>query len=89
MVNKMTPRLAKWALAIAVLACMALALRHPTSATGVPAGEILFPDAGAIFVAGLTLRQAEAKVKDALRAYVRGKGLATDIPVPPERDLFR
>lgn len=40
-----------------------------------PAGEILFPDAGAVFVAGLTLRQAEAKVRDALRAYVRGKGL--------------
>ena len=40
-----------------------------------PAGEILFPDAGAVFVAGLTLREAEAKVREALRSYVRGKGL--------------
>ena len=40
-----------------------------------PAGEILFPDAGAVFVAGLTLREAEAKVRESLRSYVRGKGL--------------
>jgi len=40
-----------------------------------PAGEILFPDAGAVFVAGLTLREAEAKVRESLRLYVRGKGL--------------
>ncbi|HMI31255.1 MAG TPA: SLBB domain-containing protein [Candidatus Limnocylindrales bacterium] len=40
-----------------------------------PAGEILFPDAGAVFVAGLTLREAGAKVREALRSYVRGKGL--------------
>src|SRR3989441_4897649 len=40
-----------------------------------PAGEILFPDAGAVFVAGLTLREAEAKVRESLRSYVRGRGL--------------
>src|SRR6267378_8019920 len=40
-----------------------------------PAGEILFPDAGAVFVAGLTLREAEAKVRESLRTYVRGRGL--------------
>jgi protein involved in polysaccharide export with SLBB domain len=40
-----------------------------------PAGAILFPDAGAVFVAGLTLREAEAKVRESLRSYVRGKGL--------------
>jgi len=47
-----------------------------------PAGEILFPDAGAIPVAGLTLRQAEAKVREALRAYVRGKGLVFSLYRP-------
>ena len=47
-----------------------------------PAGEILFPDAGAVFVAGLTLRQADARVRDALRAYVRGKGLVFSLYRP-------
>jgi protein involved in polysaccharide export with SLBB domain len=47
-----------------------------------PAGEILFPDAGAVFVAGLTLREAETKVRDALRAYVRGKGLVFSLYRP-------
>ncbi len=47
-----------------------------------PAGEILFPDAGAVFVAGLTLRDAEARVRDALRAYVRGKGLVFSLYRP-------
>ena len=47
-----------------------------------PAGEILFPDAGAVMVAGLTLREAEAKVKDVLRAYVRGKGLVFSLYRP-------
>ena len=47
-----------------------------------PAGEILFPDAGAVFVAGLTLRQAETKVRDVLRSYVRGKGLVFSLYRP-------
>jgi len=47
-----------------------------------PAGEILFPDAGAVSVAGLTLRQADARVRDALRAYVRGKGLVFSLYRP-------
>ncbi len=47
-----------------------------------PAGEILFPDAGAVMVAGLTLRQAEAKVREAMRAYVRGKGLVFSLYRP-------
>jgi protein involved in polysaccharide export with SLBB domain len=47
-----------------------------------PAGEILFPDAGAVFVAGLTLRDAEAKVRDVLRSYVRGKGLVFSLYRP-------
>ena len=47
-----------------------------------PAGEILFPDAGAVVVAGLTLRQAEAKVRETLRYYVRGKGLVFSLYRP-------
>src|SRR6185312_4580029 len=47
-----------------------------------PAGEILFPDAGAVFVAGLTLRQAESKVRDVMRSYVRGKGLVFSLYRP-------
>lgn len=47
-----------------------------------PAGEILFPDAGAVMVAGLTLRQAEAKVREAMKAYVRGKGLVFSLYRP-------
>ena len=47
-----------------------------------PAGEILFPDAGAVPVAGLTLRQAEAKVRAALSSYVRGKGLVFSLYRP-------
>jgi len=41
-----------------------------------PSGELLLPDAGAVPVAGLTLREAESKIREALRGYVRGKGLA-------------
>ena len=47
-----------------------------------PAGEILFPDAGAVPLAGLTLRQAEAKVRDVMRSYVRGKGLVFSLYRP-------
>ncbi len=47
-----------------------------------PAGEILFPDAGAVSVAGLTLRQAEDKVRDVMRSYVRGKGLVFSLYRP-------
>jgi protein involved in polysaccharide export with SLBB domain len=39
-----------------------------------PAGELLLPDAGPIPVAGLTLREAAARVREALRPYIRGKG---------------
>jgi protein involved in polysaccharide export with SLBB domain len=47
-----------------------------------PAGEILFPDAGAVTVAGLTLRQAEDRVRDVMRSYVRGKGLVFSLYRP-------
>ena len=39
-----------------------------------PSGELLLPDAGPIPVAGLTLKEADARVRERLRPYVRGKG---------------
>ena len=40
-----------------------------------PAGELLLPDVGAMPVAGLTLREFDTRAREALRPYVRGKGL--------------
>ncbi|MEK7317438.1 MAG: SLBB domain-containing protein [Candidatus Eisenbacteria bacterium] len=39
-----------------------------------PTGEIILPDAGSIVVAGLTLREMEARAREILRPFVRGKG---------------
>lgn len=39
-----------------------------------PTGEIILPDAGSIAVAGLTLREMEARAREILRPFVRGKG---------------
>ncbi|HEU5310273.1 MAG TPA: SLBB domain-containing protein [Candidatus Eisenbacteria bacterium] len=39
-----------------------------------PSGEFLLPDAGSIPLAGLTLKEADARVRERLRPYVRGKG---------------
>ena len=39
-----------------------------------PSGELLLPDAGPVAVAGLTLREAQSRVREILRPYVRGKG---------------
>ena len=39
-----------------------------------PSGELLLPDAGSIPLAGLTLKEADARVRERLRPYVRGKG---------------
>ncbi len=47
-----------------------------------PAGELLLPDAGSVPVAGLTLRQVETKVREALRPYIRGKGFALILDRP-------
>ncbi|MGH7681164.1 MAG: SLBB domain-containing protein [Candidatus Eiseniibacteriota bacterium] len=47
-----------------------------------PSGELLLPDAGALPVAGLSLRQAEDKVREVLRPYVRGKGFALTLHRP-------
>jgi protein involved in polysaccharide export with SLBB domain len=45
-------------------------------------GAILLPDVGAVDIGGLTLREAEAKVREALRPFVRGKGLVFTLQVP-------
>ena len=47
-----------------------------------PSGELLVPDAGAIAVAGLSLREAESRVRELLRRYVRGKGFALSLHRP-------
>jgi protein involved in polysaccharide export with SLBB domain len=39
-----------------------------------PSGELLLPNAGPIDVAGLTLREADARVRERMKPYVRGKG---------------
>lgn len=47
-----------------------------------PSGELLLPDAGPVSVAGLTLRQAQGRVRDVLRPYVRGKGFVLALHRP-------
>jgi protein involved in polysaccharide export with SLBB domain len=39
-----------------------------------PTGELLLPDTGPIHVAGLTLVETEARVRETLRPFIRGKG---------------
>jgi len=47
-----------------------------------PSGELLLPDVGSVPLAGLTLREAEDKVREALRPYVRGKGFVLSLHRP-------
>ncbi len=47
-----------------------------------PSGELLLPDAGSVAVAGLSLREAESRVREALRPYVRGKGFVIALHRP-------
>lgn len=47
-----------------------------------PAGELLLPDVGPIDVAGLTLRDVEARAREALRPFVRGKGFVLTLHRP-------
>lgn len=47
-----------------------------------PEGAILLPDVGAIAVGGLTLREADAKVRGTLRPFVRGRGLVFTLHAP-------
>ncbi|HET9951114.1 MAG TPA: SLBB domain-containing protein [Candidatus Eisenbacteria bacterium] len=47
-----------------------------------PSGEILIPDAGALPVAGLTIRAMEANVREALRPFIRGNGFFLTLSRP-------
>jgi polysaccharide export outer membrane protein len=47
-----------------------------------PSGDLLVPDAGSIPLAGLTLREADERVRERLRPYVRGKGFAFSLHRP-------
>jgi len=47
-----------------------------------PAGEILLPDAGPVAVAGLTLREMDARAREVLRPYIRGKGFVLTLYRP-------
>jgi len=47
-----------------------------------PSGEILIPDAGSLMVAGLTIREMEAKAREALRPFIRGKGFILTLHRP-------
>ena len=47
-----------------------------------PSGELLLPDVGPVSLAGLTLREAQDKVREALRPYVRGKGFVLSLHRP-------
>jgi polysaccharide biosynthesis/export protein len=47
-----------------------------------PSGELLLPDAGPVTVAGLTLREAQSRVREILRPYVRGKGFVLALHRP-------
>ncbi len=47
-----------------------------------PSGDLLLPDAGSVEVAGLTLREAETKIRGVLRPFVRGKGFVVALHRP-------
>ena len=47
-----------------------------------PSGELLLPNAGPLSVAGLTIREVEARVREQLRPYVKGKGFVLALHRP-------
>lgn len=47
-----------------------------------PAGDLVLPDVGSLQVAGLTLEELEARVRDRMRPYVRGKGFSFSLYRP-------
>ncbi len=47
-----------------------------------PTGELLLPDAGAIQVAGLTLSELDARAREILRPFIRGKGFVLTLHRP-------
>ncbi|HEX7077723.1 MAG TPA: SLBB domain-containing protein [Candidatus Eisenbacteria bacterium] len=53
-----------------------------------PAGDLILPDVGAVPVAGLTLAELDARVRELMRPYVRGKGLGLSLFRPRRFRLF-
>ncbi|MGE5178994.1 MAG: SLBB domain-containing protein [Bacteroidota bacterium] len=53
-----------------------------------PSGDLILPDVGSIQVAGLTLADLEARVRDRMRPYVRGRGFAFSLYRPRRFRLY-
>jgi polysaccharide biosynthesis/export protein len=47
-----------------------------------PSGELVLPNVGPISIAGLTLAEAQARVRDALKPYIKGRGFALALNKP-------
>jgi polysaccharide biosynthesis/export protein len=47
-----------------------------------PSGDLLLPDVGPVPLAGLTLREAQTRVRERLRPYIRGKGFVLALHRP-------
>ena len=47
-----------------------------------PSGELLLPDVGTFQVAGLTLAETQARLKEALKPYIKGKGFVLALNKP-------
>jgi polysaccharide biosynthesis/export protein len=47
-----------------------------------PSGELLLPDVGTFQVAGLTLAETQARLREALKPYIKGKGFVLALNKP-------
>jgi protein involved in polysaccharide export with SLBB domain len=53
-----------------------------------PAGDLVLPDVGPLAVAGLTLSEMEARVRERMRPYVRGRGFDISLYRPRRFRLY-
>jgi protein involved in polysaccharide export with SLBB domain len=53
-----------------------------------PAGDLILPDVGRLAVAGLTLQEMEARVREKMRPYVRGRGFDISLYRPRRFRLY-
>lgn len=53
-----------------------------------PAGDLILPDVGRLAVAGLTLKEMEARVRERMRPYVRGQGFDISLYRPRRFRLY-
>ena len=53
-----------------------------------PAGDLVLPDVGRLAVAGLTLQEMEARVREKMRPYVRGRGFDISLYRPRRFRLY-